>query len=192
MPRDPLLNDVGYGDPRVARRLVRGRQGPSRCKSKLAMDAVTGRAGKEPQLHERPAQHLLRQHALQYLGPARVHIGRGWRIGRYPLGTLEVVVVMAAAAAKRQRQRHRRSPPAGPPDALLVVEAHRRHVGHHDRKQRTDVNASFHRRRHAEQVDVVRDGVLITDSDVLEKALPVSCQKLVSLTGQLCAVEPEN
>ena len=99
VPRDPFLDDVGHGAPRIPRRLVRGRERPSGCKSKLAMDAVAGSAGKEPQLHERPAQYLLRQHALQYLGPARIHVGRGRRIGRNPLGALKVVVVVAAAAA---------------------------------------------------------------------------------------------
>ena len=45
---------------------------------------------------------------------------------------LKVVIVVAAAAAQCKCDRKARAAPSGTPDALLIVEAHRRHICHHD------------------------------------------------------------
>ena len=99
---------------------------------------------------------------------------------------------MTAPAAERQRERQRRAAPAGPADALLVVEPHRRHVGHHHGQQRADVDARLHRRGDAQQIDVVGERLLGADRDVLEEPLPIAREQLVRLACQLGAVQPED
>ena len=75
---------------------------------------------------------------------------------------------MAAAAAERECEGQRRAAAAGTADALLIVEAHRRHVGHHHSQQGPDVDARFHRGRDAQQIDVVGESHLVADRNVLE------------------------
>ena len=80
-------------------------------------------------------------------------------------------------------------------DALLVVEARRRHVAEHHRRQGADVDTRLHRGRDAEQVDAVgrRDlGVLPrAEEDALEPRLPCLGVDAVGLAGEFLAVEAE-
>ena len=46
-------------------------------------------------------------------------------------------------------------------DSLLVIEPHRRHVGHHYRNERTDVDARLHSCRDAQKVHGIRKWVLL-------------------------------
>jgi hypothetical protein len=95
---------------------------------------------------------------------------------------------VAPSPAQRQRDRHRRSPSSGTSDALLVVEAHRGHVRHHRRQERTDIDAGFHGRRDAEKVQIFGEPVLVPNVDVLEQPLPVLGDDLVGLSRHLGAV----
>jgi hypothetical protein len=76
-------------------------------------------------------------------------------VARNPLGVLVVKLVVTSAAAQRNRERERLASTPGPADTLLVVEPHRRHVREHDCLQTADIDADLHRRRDAEDVDLV-------------------------------------
>jgi hypothetical protein len=75
---------------------------------------------------------------------------------------------VAPATAERKRDRERRSPPSGPAHTLLIVEPHWRHVRHHNREKRSDIDAGFHRRCDAEEIEIVGEGKLLTDWNILE------------------------
>jgi hypothetical protein len=62
---------------------------------------------------------------------------------------VEVVVIVGAIAAQRDSERKRLAQPSSPSYALLIVKALWRHVRHHYRLQRANIDPNLHRRRDA-------------------------------------------
>ena len=157
------------------------------------MYAVAALRREQTERRERLPQDLLREHALENGLAAHVDVRLRRRVRRDPIRPLEVVVVVAAPAAERERDRQTGAAPPRAADALLVVEAHRRHVRHHDGEQRADIDAGLHRRRHAQEIDRIGDLNLVRrrKADVLEESLALAAVVLVRLPGELLTVEPK-
>lgn len=98
---------------------------------------------------------------------------------------------MASPPAQGQCRGHPGPPPARAPDPLLVVEPDGRHVCEANALEPSDVDAGFHRRRDAEQVDPERQADFVLHEDLLEATLPQPSIRPVRLAGQLLAVQPE-
>src|SRR5262245_52210411 len=87
---------------------------------------------------------------------------------------VEVVVVVRAVSTESDRVGKGLAESASATHALLVVEALRRHVRHHDGLKRADVDAHFHRRGDAQYIDGVSERILRRrlEESPLELSLP--------------------
>ena len=70
-----------------------------------------------------------------------------------PLRMMEIMEIVTAIPTYRQRNRKRLTTSSGTSDPLLIIESLRRHVGEHDAKKGTYIDAHFHRSCDSEQVD---------------------------------------
>ena len=192
MAVDPLLYDLSDGCSSIAGRWDGGRLGPCIKRTEFAVDTVTLWAWEKGQLRECLPEHLLAEDTLQDWAACSVYVRRGRGVGCYTCRTLEVVIVMAAAAAESKCNRECGAAAASTANTLLVVELHRRHIGHHDSKERSDVDASLHGCGDAKDVKVVGERALLADRDVLKQPLPVARNELVRLAGEFGAIQAEN
>ena len=194
-PRD--LGDLGRAAQPVQDRVSAG--GPVGGCAELPVAVGRRRPIPPPDTsrEERAAQAFLRHRARRDVELLHRQEGDGRLVARDPRGMLVVVLVVVAPPAQRERDRERLPAPPRAAGALLVVETHRRHVGHRHGAESADVDPDLHRRRHAQDIDLVRPrhGHLSVqvDDDVAELPLPRRlivrlCHQLLDMHAQRLAV----
>src|SRR6266567_1474883 len=100
---------------------------------------------------------------------------------------------MAPTAAECDDNREWLSSPPSASYPLLIVEAHRRHIGEHHSLQIPYIDSYFHRRRDAEDIDFINHrhksplAAAHVNHDVSEQTLPF--RLIVGLSRQLFAVK---
>ena len=109
-----------------------------------------------PQDIERSCEPHFPQQPKRNVEMARGEKGWWWRVAGYSLRMPEIVEVVTTTATEGDDHRIGETTPAGSPDTLLIIEAHRRHVGLINGLQRADINTDLHGCRHGQQVNLLR------------------------------------
>ena len=163
--------------------------GPLADRPELPVHVVAG--VRQGEALEGPAQDLLIDNPPRDLHARHIDVrSRRWIRGDQTR-SLKVIVVVAPSPAQRKGRCHSQPATPRPTHALLIVEAHRRHVGESDALERSNVNSGLHRCRHAEEIDAERYIDLVLHEDLLEAALPQPSVGSVRLPRQFLAVQSE-
>ncbi len=186
--RNPCAYEVSHGR---GSRGIRRPLAPIGGIAKFAMHVVAALANEQTQRDKGLPQHFLVQDALKNCATAQVDVGLRWRVAGNPLRPLEVIVIVAPPTAQCNRRREPSAPTARTANSLLIVKSHRRHVGHHDRQKRTNIDPRFHRGSHAQQVNFVRQRLFVwsREADALEETLAVASVSLVGLACEFLAIQ---
>src|SRR6266581_183762 len=138
------------------------------------------------------SQDFFGEHPLNYFQPRHINIWLRGRVCGHALRTLKIIIVMAAATAQSQRNREAGSAAACAADPLLVVETHRRHVGHHDGQEPANIHTRFHRCGDTQKIDGICPRILNAwQYDILKEPLTPAAVGLVRLAREFLAVEAE-
>ena len=171
------LLDICFREERISNKAEGDRRNVSRLREPLGylvsprrpfigapkgpVDALAGSDRRMGTGAERPTKQLHRADAPHDPIAPEIEIGLRGIVAGDALAMGEVVLVVASIAHEGEGVGEGLSSSTGAPDTLLVIEALRWDVGHHDRAQRANVDADLHRRRHAQHVDGRRQLVLL-------------------------------
>src|SRR5262249_12616090 len=143
-------------------------------------------------LLERSPEHLLDQHPEENWLTLHIDVGERRQIPGDLFGPPEVEVIMAPTPTAGDSSRNTGTVPAAgrASDPLLVVEAPRWHVRHHDGQERTDVYPSFHRRRDTQEINPLHQlkRPFVLEKHLLEPALSSRPLNSVGLPGEFLTV----
>ena len=136
-------------------------------------------------------QCLSTKYPSDYLFSTEIKIWLRRRIARNAFSMLKVEVIMATTSANGKGCGDACASSPSSPHPLLVIESHRRHIGHHDAEQGADVNTCLHCGGHTKQIYLIDSFHFRGQRNPLEQPLSIQRVITVCLAGELFAMKSE-